>query len=184
LENPSDLLRLKQLIISRAVETKSEGFVLASGKRSNLYIDLRRITQDPEGINLVGKLVLSKVHELSPDAKFVGGMETGAIPITTAVCLLSQNTPKPLRAFWVRKKQKDHGLQNMIEGNLEKGGSVVILEDTVTTGGSSLQAAAEVKNFGARVVQAIAVVDRGGKLNFERDGIPFFSLLSESDLVS
>jgi orotate phosphoribosyltransferase len=180
----NDIDRLKQLIVSRAVETRSEGFVLASGIRSNLYIDLRKITQDPEGINLIGNLVLGKINEVSPEAEFVGGMEAGAIPISTAVCLLSRRQDRPLGAFWVRKKQKDHGLQNTIEGNLAKGSKVVILEDTATTGGSSLQAAEEVKKYGARVVQAIAVVDRGAKKNFEKANIPFLALFTEADLVA
>lgn len=177
-----ELLKLKQLIVSGAIETRKEEFVLASGLRSNLYVDLRRITQDPEGINLIGNLVLSKIREVSPSAEYVGGLETSSIPIATAVSLKSYGTTHSLKAFWVRKKPKNHGLENLIEGNLRKGGKVVIVDDTVTTGGSSLQAAQAVNNFGARIVQAIGIVDRGAKEGFRKAGIPYFAFLTEQDL--
>jgi orotate phosphoribosyltransferase len=174
--------RLLELVLQKAVEKRSEGFVLASGVKSNLYVDLRKISLDPEGINLLGSLVLGKIRELAPDAGFIGGLETGSIPIATAVTLLSQNDSKPLKAFWVRKKLKDHGMQNMIEGNLVKGAKVVIVDDVVTTGGSSFQAADAVKDFGANVIQTIAIVDRGATENFRKAGIPYFAFLSEKDL--
>ena len=175
-------IRLRDLIVSRAVEFRSEEFVLASGLKSNMYVDLRRITQDPEGISLIASLVAEKIALLAPTAAFVGGLETGSIPIATAVCLRSFGSERPLGAFWVRKKQKDHGLQNLIEGNLTRDAKVVIVDDTVTTGGSSLQAVDAVRNFGAQVIQAIAVVDRGADENFKRAGIPYCALFSESDL--
>ncbi|MHB8567672.1 MAG: orotate phosphoribosyltransferase [Nitrososphaerales archaeon] len=174
--------KLLSLIKQRAVEVREQGFLLASGIRSNLYVDLRRISQDPMGINLTGRLVLSKIREIAPSARFVGGLETGSIPIATAVSLLSLEAGPPISAFWVRKKQKDHGLENMIEGNLEPGRDAVIVDDTVTTGGSSLQASEAVKHFGARVILAIAVVDRGARGNFESAGIPYFSIFAENDL--
>lgn len=178
-----DQERLKQMISARAIEVREAGFKLASGKFSKLYIDLRRIIQDPLGINLVGKLVLEKVIDLAPSAKCVGGLETSSIPISTAVSLLSLKKKNQLSAFWVRKKEKDHGLGNRIEGNLEKDSKVVILEDTVTTGGSMLQAAAAVREFGATVVQAIAIVDRGATDAFEEERIPFYAFFKESDFT-
>jgi orotate phosphoribosyltransferase len=179
-----DRIRLLSLIKSRAVEMRSEGFTLASGKKSNLYVDLRRITQSPEGINLIGRLVLAKVRELAPNARCVGGLETGSIPIATAVSVLSLQGGNPINAFWVRKKLKDHGMQNRIEGNLEKGAEVVMLDDTVTTGGSTMQAIEAVKEFGGKVVYAIAVVDRGAKENFKQAGIPYFAFFGESELLT
>lgn len=173
--------KLKELIISRCVEVKESGFTLASGKVSNLYIDLRRLTQDPLGISLIGRLVLNKIYEVAAEADYVGGLETGSIPISTSVALLSLDQRKPLSAFWVRKRQKDHGLQNLIEGNLAKGKSAVIVDDTITTGGSSLQAAEAVRNFGANVVYVIGIVDRGASENFRKAGIPYYAFYSESD---
>jgi D-aminoacyl-tRNA deacylase len=181
-----DYERLRSLIVSRAVETKSEGFVLASGRRSTLYIDLRKITQDPEGINLIGRMLLSKIRGECPDAEFVGGLETGSIPISTAIALLSfepGTSNNPLSAFWVRKKPKDHGLQNRIEGNLSPGGNTVIVDDTITTGASSLTAVEAVKEFGARVIKALSIVDRGAGDTFRKANIPYSFLYSEEDLV-
>ncbi len=173
---------LRKMIKSRAMDLKETGFTLASGRISNLYIDLRRLTQDPTGINLIGELVLDKIEELAGNAEYVGGLETASIPVSTAVSLLSLNRQNQLKAFWVRKRPKDHGLQNRIEGNLEKGARVVILDDTVTTGGSTLQAVETVREFGAYVIQAVAVVDRGAKDTFEKLRIPFFAFFTESDL--
>ncbi len=172
---------LRNLIASRAIEKRDSGFKLASGKVSSLYIDLRRITQDPVGINLIGRLVLDVIEELAPEAQFVGGLETGSIPISTAVCLLSLNSKKPLQAFWVRKSTKDHGLQNRIEGNLVHGGKAVIVDDTITTGGSSLQAVEAVRDAGANVLLAIGVIDRGAKEKFDKLHVRYQSLYSEVD---
>ena len=171
-----DLIRIK------GVEKKSEGFTLASGKISNLYIDLRRINLDPVGINLVGKITLRKIRELATEATHVGGLETGSIPISTAVTLLS-NGDHPLVGFWVRKQTKDHGLKNLIEGNLTKDSNAVIVDDVVTTGSSSLQAVKAVREFGAKVVQVIAIVDRGAAENFKKEGIPYFAFFEENDIA-
>jgi orotate phosphoribosyltransferase len=176
--------RLLSLIRERAVEIRKEGFILASGRTSNMYVDLRRITQDPEGINLIGRLVLSRIRELAPRAKCVGGLETGSIPIATAVSLLSLSSGNPpLKAFWVRKKLKDHGMQNLVEGNLEKGSEVVVLDDTVTTGGSTIQAIEAVRQFGSSVVQAISIVDRGGSDAFKKVAIPYYAFFSDEELT-
>jgi orotate phosphoribosyltransferase len=175
--------RLLELIIRKAVEKRGAGFVLASGIKTSLYVDLRRVTLDPEGINLIGSLVLKKIGEIAPAADCVGGLETGSIPISTALALLSLNERTPLSAFWVRKKQKDHGMQNLIEGNISKKSIVVLVDDVITTGGSTLQAASAVKEFGAKIAYAIGIVDRGAAENFEKAGIPYFAFFSEKDLV-
>jgi orotate phosphoribosyltransferase len=173
---------LQQLIISRCVEIKEAGFVLASGKMSKLYVDLRRLTQDPLGINLIGKLVLNKIYEVAPTTDCVGGPEAGSIPIATSVALLSLKQKKELNAFWVRKHQKDHGLENLIEGNLDKGQNAVIVDDTITTGGSSLMAAEAVRKAGATVLYVIGIVDRGATENFKRSGLPYFAFFTEDEL--
>ena len=103
-EEKEDRIRLLALIKSRAVEMRNEGFTLASGKKSNLYVDLRRITQNPEGINLIGRLVLAKVRELTPNARCVGGLETGSIPIATAVSMLSLQGRKSNQCLLGQKK--------------------------------------------------------------------------------
>jgi orotate phosphoribosyltransferase len=174
--------RLRRLIISRCVEFRDSGFVLASGKVSKLYIDLRRLTMDPLGINLIGNLVLNKIYEIAPTADCIGGLETGSIPIAASVALLSLGQKKELKAFWVRKQQKDHGLQNLIEGNISRGSNAVIVDDTITTGGSSITAVQVVKEFGANVLYAIGIVDRGASENFQKSKIPYFAFFTEKDL--
>lgn len=178
----SEETKLLELIREKGVSKASEGFTLASGKRTNLYIDLRKINLDPEGINLVGNLTLGKIQELVPEATHLGGLETGSIPISTAVVLLSKGTHE-LSGFWVRKQSKDHGLKNLIEGNLTKNASAVIVDDVVTTGGSSLQAVRAVREFGASVVQVIAIVDRGAAANFKKERIPYFAFFEEKDMT-
>ena len=126
--------------------------------------------------------MLDVIHSKAPTAEFVGGLETGSIPISTAISLLSLSQKSSLKAFWVRKHQKDHGLQNLIEGNIAKGKDVVIVDDTITTGGSSLQAAHAVTSFGARVVYAFGVVDRGAAPNFEKASIPYYAFYSEDEV--
>lgn len=173
--------RLLDLIRQKGVSKASEGFTLASGKRTDLYIDLRKINLDPDGINLVGSIALKKILELAPEATHVGGLETGSIPISTAVTLLSKSN-HPLSGFWVRKQTKDHGLKNLVEGNLIKGANAVIVDDVVTTGGSSFQAVRAVREFGAQVTQVLAIVDRGAAENFKNEGIPYFAFFEEKDM--
>lgn len=132
---------------------------LASGQKSNFYIDGKQVTLDAHGIFLVGRVILNMLHGTPVDA--VGGPTLGADPIAAAVSLLSSQTGKPIRAFIVRKEVKKHGLQKMIEGPaLQAGDRVVMVEDVVTTGGSLLKAIQEVENLKAKVVKVICLVDR------------------------
>ena len=132
---------------------------LASGKKSDFYIDGKQVTLDPHGIVVVGKLILSMIASTKVEA--VGGPTMGADPMAAAVALLSSQTGHPLKAFLVRKEAKKHGLQKMIEGpRLGEGDRVVMLEDVITTGGSVLAAIREVEKLGARVVKTICLVDR------------------------
>jgi orotate phosphoribosyltransferase len=128
-------------------------FVLSSGKKSNFYIDCRKVTLHPKGAKLIGKIILEKIKGLKVDA--VGGLTLGADPITGAVVTLS-NIP----GFIVRKKEKEHGTKQKIEGLIEPGWNVVIVEDVSTTGASALQAIEAVEAVGVKVVKVISVVDR------------------------
>jgi orotate phosphoribosyltransferase len=133
---------------------------LASGKKSSFYFDGKQVTLDPQGLLVVGKVILGMLAGQKIDA--VGGPTLGADPMAAAVSLLSSQTGNPVKAFIVRKEAKKHGLQKMIEGPaLQKGDRVVMLEDVITTGGSVLKAIEEVENLGAKVVQVICLVDRG-----------------------
>lgn len=143
---------LKQLLKATGA-VKTGDFTLSSGKKSNFYVDCRKVTLHPRGAKLVGKLVLEKIKGLKVDA--VGGMTLGADPITGAVVTLSD-----LPGFIVRKKEKEHGTRQKIEGHIAPGWNVVIVEDVATTGGSALQAIEAVEQAGAKVVKVISVVDR------------------------
>ena len=151
----SDLLEaIKTKAVVRGERT------LASGKKSDFYIDGKQVTLDPQGLLIVGKAVLAMLHGLKVDA--VGGPTLGADPMAAAVALLSSQTGHPIKAFIVRKEAKKHGMQKMIEGpKLSAGDRVVMVEDVVTTGGSVLTAIQEVEKLGCQVVKVICLVDRG-----------------------
>ena len=151
---------------------------LASGKKSDFYIDGKQVTLDPNGILLVGRVILSMLHGIKVDA--IGGPTLGADPIAAAVSLLSSQTGHPLKAFIVRKEAKKHGMQKMIEGPaLAEGDRVVMVEDVVTTGGSVLNAIKEVEALGCQVIKTICLVDRGegaGELLARYHYFPIFTL--------
>ena len=128
-------------------------FTLSSGKKSDFYVDCRKVTLHPQGARLIGRLVLEKIRGLKVDA--VGGLTLGADPITSSVVVLSD-----LPGFIVRKKAKEHGTKQRIEGILQPGWNVVIVEDVATTGGSALEAIEAAEAAGAKVAKVISVVDR------------------------
>lgn len=150
--------RLLQLVRERAYKDGID-IVLASGKRSNFYINGKKVTLHPEGLWLIAKLLLKKL-EAYPEVTAVGGLTIGADPIASAVAALSHETGQNLKAFLVRKEPKGHGTGSRIEGDLEKGEKVAIVEDTVTTGGSALKAIDAVLEVGAVPVVVVAIADR------------------------
>lgn len=157
-------------------------FTLASGKKSPFYIDCRLVTLRSEGAALIGDAILDLLRDVDFDA--VGGMTLGADPILAAVLTVAGRNERSLRGFIVRKEAKTHGAGKQIEGPIDKGDRVVIVEDVATSGGSALQAVDAVESMGARVVAVVAVLDRkaGAQEAFERRGIPFHSLLTIDDL--
>lgn len=157
-------------------------FTLASGKKATFYLDCRKVTLDPRGANLIAAGILELLQEQPPDA--IGGMAIGADPITAAVVTLAGQRNLPLCGFIVRKEAKGHGAGKMVEGPVEPGMTAVIVEDTVTTGGSSLRAIEHAEAFGLKVQGVIAVVDRleGGAEAFARAGHPLRTLLTVRDL--
>ena len=157
-------------------------FVLTSGKESTYYLDGKQVTLDPAGARLVGEGILDMLLE-GPLPAAVGGMSIGADPITAAVVTMSAVRGTPLKGFMVRKQSKGHGTDQYIEGPVRPGEAVVIVEDVVTTGGSSLEAIERCEAFGLRVVGVMAIVDRmeGGAEAFARRGYRFSSLLTIRD---
>ncbi len=156
-------------------------FTLASGKQAAFYLDCRKVTLDSRGANLIAEGILELLGEPLPDA--VGGMAIGADPITAAVITVAGRQNKLLKGFIVRKEAKLHGKGRDVEGPVQAGDTAVIVEDVVTTGGSSLQAIEKVEAAGLQVLGVIAIIDRleGGQEAFAQRGLSLRTLLTIRD---
>lgn len=156
-------------------------FTLASGKKAKYYLDGKQVTLDATGARLIGEGILDLLSGNMPAA--VGGMSIGADPITAAVVTLAGVRDLPLKGFMVRKEAKGHGTNRFIEGPVQSGDRVAIVEDVVTTGGSSILAIERCREFGLVVDRVVAIIDRmeGGREAFARLDIPFDSLLTIRD---
>jgi len=177
--------RLKEMINERALKVSDRPiFKLSSGKMSTYYMDLRTITLDPEGGFIIGNLIFEMIKDRNPDA--VGGLTLGADPISYATALISYINRKPIKPFVVRKEPKGHGTGKQIEGNVKPGEKVFIVEDVVTTAGSSLKAAKVARDFGLEILGIIAIVDReeGGEENIRKEGFDFFPVFKISEFLN
>jgi len=177
--------RLVDIIRERSFRDGVE-ITLASGRKSDFYVNMKPTMMHPEGAYLIASLFLDKIS--GDDVDLIGGLEMGAVPLAAAVAAVGQAQGRPVQGFFVRKKAKDHGTQSLVEGLAEGEGlaarRIVVLEDVTTTGGSALQAAEALKADGANVVCVITVVDRqeGAVETFEAAGMPFRALLTAQDL--
>lgn len=173
------------LTILKALSYEEGDFILASGKRSTYYIDAKETTLNPEGMFLVGKLMYTMVREI-PAVEAVGGVSIGGDPLVCSVVLEAYGKKDNLAGFLIRKEPKGHGTNRWVEGgkNLRKGMNVVILEDVVTTGGSSLKAIEATEKEGYTVKGIVAILDRleGGKDTIKSKGYEFKSIFSLNDL--
>ncbi|MBS0207651.1 MAG: orotate phosphoribosyltransferase [Planctomycetes bacterium] len=174
-----DRAALKQLIADKAL--KFGDFTLASGRKATYYLDGKQVTLDAAGAKLIGEGLLELLPTERPHA--VGGMSIGADPIAAAVLTVAGARGIPLRGFMVRKEPKGHGLLRYLEGPVAPGETAVIVEDVVTTGGSSLLAIERAEAFGLKIVGVLAIIDRmeGGAEAFRAKGYPFQSLFSIRD---
>lgn len=158
-------------------------FRLTSGRLSPYYIDGRKVSLDAEGAYLIGQLLLELLKGTGTQA--IGGLTLGADPVVTSVAMASFEAGNPISAFIVRKEAKSHGTGQRIEGpDLFPGMSVAIVDDTITTGGSALQAVESAEAAGAKVACILAVVDRleGGREDLEGRGYEVCSLFTIEDL--
>lgn len=164
----------------RKLSYREGNFTLASGKQSHFYVDLKATTLHPEGAWLIGEKAVEVLLASGLKIDAVGGLTLGADPLATAISLAARARGKQWPAFIVRKESKDHGTGKYIEGteNMPAGASVIVLEDVVTTGGSSIQAIERLREAGYRPVAALTVVDReqGGREKIEALGVRFLSL--------
>ena len=170
---------IKELSFSRG------HFVLTSGKIRSFYLDMKPTMFHPEGANLLSNLVLDRIEDLNPD--YIGGLELGAVPLVTAVSLVSGLRNRPVPGFFVRKRVKGHGTKKLIEAVRElEGKSVVILDDVTTTGGSAMEAVSAVQDAGAKVVLVLSIVDReeGATESYRNANLPFDQLFRVSEFLA
>jgi orotate phosphoribosyltransferase len=165
---------LKQMLIDVKVVQTGE-FILASGKKSNYFVNIKRASTNPGILREIGKAMAPHVG----DAK-IAGMALGAVPLAVAVSL---ETNRPF--VMVRREPKDHGTRELVEGEVNPGEKFVIVEDVATTGGSTLRVVSALRGKGANVSKAVVVVDReeGATDMLKEHGIELVSLFKAKDLA-
>ena len=178
---------LKALLQKKSIRTGD--FTLASGKKSDFYVDCRVSTMDCRGAILVGEVgfaaVAEKLKTLSKQPVAIGGMTMGADPISLSIAMESSRQNQPLQMFSVRKEAKKYGTGKRVEGNFSKGDLVVLVEDTATTGGSTLKAMDAIEAEGGEVAFVLILVDReeGAKEVIEERGAEVLSLFCKKELI-
>ena len=176
--------RQRLLALLKRLSYEEREVTLASGLKSNFYIDCKQTVLTAEGHFLVASLFGRVLAERAPQVEAIGGVTMGADPLASAVSTLSYIAGRPLPAFYVRKEAKGHGTGAWIEGtkSLRPGMPVAILEDVVTTGGSALKAIARVREYGLEVAIILGLVDRGegGREVLEKEA-PLVSLFHRND---
>ena len=180
---------LKKVLLDKSVRTGT--FTLASGKQSDLYIDCRVTALDPFGAALIGDLgwhaVRSKIHSEHLKIDAIGGMTLGADPISLAVGMTSasKNPDEALQVFTVRKEPKGHGAGKQIEGNFKSGDTVIVVDDVITTGGSTLKAIDAIEAAGGKIAFCLVLVDReeGGREAIEARGVHVVALFTRGTLL-
>ena len=180
---------LRSLLLAKSVKTGD--FTLASGAKSNLYVDCRVTTLDPRGAVLVGQQMhqLVRAEEAKRGIKVdaLGGLTLGADPISLSTAMTSSmaGDATPIRCFVVRKEAKGHGRGKRIEGNFSAGDSVVVVDDVITTGDSTLKAIQAIEEEGGKVAFALILVDRqeGGRENIESKGYPVVAAYTRAELI-
>lgn len=151
--------RLIELVIEKAFKYSEEPvFRLVSGRLSNYYFNCKAITLHPEGMYIIGNLIYHMIEGLNVDA--IGGLTLGADPIACAAAYTSYLKENPIEAFVVRKNAKSHGTMQWIEGNVEEGDRVVIVDDVITTGKSTIEAIIRAKDAGLDVAAVISLIER------------------------
>ena len=165
-------------------------FTLASGAKSDFYLDARVTTLDPRGACLIGELGWQLVKEtaskLGRRVNAIGGLTLGADPVALSIGMAAQleDPSTPLQVFTVRKSAKEHGRLKRIEGNFSAGDSVVVVDDVITTGGSTIQAIDAIEEAGGHIAFVVVLVDReeGGREAIERRGHTVVPIFTRSDL--
>ena len=155
-------------------------FTLASGAKSDYYIDIKKASTNPKVLRLIARLMAQKMRDEGIEADRIAGVVLGSVPLATAHSL---ETGIPY--VMIRKEKKDHGTGKLIEGDLGSGDRVLVVEDVITTAGSSIKAIGTLREAGAVVEHVISVIDRegGGAENLAEAGVDFRPLVKASELV-
>ena len=176
--------RLLELLRTRAFAERE--VTLSSGLKSNFYIDCKQVSLDAEGAYLIGELFHAVIDHVAPQAVAVGGLTLGADPLATATSIASFRAGRPRSAFIVRKEPKGHGTGQWLEtAGLAAGAPIVVLEDVVTTGASTLRAIERARGAGLTVLHAIGLVDRleGGREAITAVSVPLTTLFTRRDFL-
>lgn len=168
------------------IDFKRGSFTLASGKKSDFYINGKTTTLRPDALNYAARIFIDMMREAKPDR--VGGLTLGADALIGAITALSFELDMPMEGFIVRKESKEHGTKQWIEGpELLAGQRVAIIEDVVTTGGSAIKAIERIRETlpEANIIGVYALVDRldGGREALEKMGIKLTSIFTKDDLL-
>ncbi len=178
--------RLIDLVIERTFRfTDKPTFKLASGKKSSYYFNCKPTTLNAEGMYLVGHLLYEMIRlQKRWKPKGVGGLTLGADPLSNAIAYTSYLNNDPLESFVVRKEPKKHGTMLWVEGNVNEGDRVVITEDVITTGGSTIKAIGRARKCGLKVLGVVVLIDRqeGGREAIEKLGVPVRTLLTREEI--
>jgi orotate phosphoribosyltransferase len=177
--------RLIELIIEKAFKYSEEPvFKLVSGRMSNYYFNCKAVALYPEGMHLIGNIIFDLINDL--DVKGIGGLTLGADPIAYAVAYTSYLKGKPIEAFIVRKIPKSHGTMQLIEGNVKKGDRVVIVDDVITTGKSTIEAITRAEEAGLNIVKVLALIDRqeGGREAIGALGYKLDSVITKDEVMN
>jgi orotate phosphoribosyltransferase len=180
----TDVERLKDLLVTRSVRLGE--FTLASGATSHYYVDARLTTMSAEGQLLVGKVAFSAIQESGLRPSHVGGLTLGADPVSYAIAHRSALEGAVIDAFTVRKRAKDHGTGQRIEGGLPRKARALMIEDTMTTGRSTLEAVEAVRAHGTDIVGVLTLVNRseGAAKFYEQMGLPLIAIFTGEELLA
>ena len=174
----------KDILLKKALELKAleyGDFTLTSGKKSNFYFDGRRLTLNPECSIIISNWVINAAKKLK--LKFIGGPVVAAVPIIGSIVYASSLLNYPINGFFIRSSKKEHGLQKQIEGNFKPNSDVIIIDDTISTGGSLIESIKIVQQQKSNVKLVLSILDRkmGGSDKIKQLGYNFNSIFSITD---
>jgi len=163
--------------------TEEPSFKLVSGRMSRYYVNCKATTLSARGMYLVGHLMFNEIKDSPVSA--VGGLTFGADPIAVATAFASEINAKPVNAFSIRKTRKDHGIIRWVEGDVQSGQPVVIIDDVATTGGSTIKAIERAQSEGLKVVKSVILVDRqeGGLDNIRKHVDDVTAIVTRDELL-